>query len=123
MSDGIYAALRLLEILSHSGQSISELLADLPQGYNTPEIRMDCPDAKKFAVVEQVKQALAAEGGGELSDIDGVRVSYPDGSWGLARASNTGPIIVLRFEAQTPERLQELKGHVEGLVANATASA
>ncbi|MCA9633797.1 MAG: phosphomannomutase/phosphoglucomutase [Myxococcales bacterium] len=118
--DGIYAALRLLEILSHTGQTISELLSDLPQGHTTPEIRMDCPDDKKFAVVERVKQALS--GDGELSDIDGVRVSYPDGSWALARASNTGPIIVLRFEAQTPERLAQLRSHVEGLVAEATAS-
>ncbi len=120
--DGIYAALRLLEILSQGDQTIEQLLHDLPEGHTTPEIRMECPDDEKFAVVEQVKRALTAEAAdakGKISDIDGVRVAYPDGSWALARASNTGPVIVLRFEAPSAERLAALRAHVEGLVAEA----
>lgn len=120
--DAIYATLRLAEILTRKGQTISELLADLPQGHSTPEIRMDCPDAVKRSVVAQVHEQLQNEDA-ELSDIDGVRVSYADGSWALVRASNTGPVLVLRFEAPSSERLAELRQRVEAMVREATSTA
>lgn len=118
--DALYAALRVLEVLSRTGKTVSELIADLPRRESTPEIRLDCPDAHKFAVVARVKAALAQEG--DLTDIDGARVRYGDGAWALVRASNTGPVIVLRFEAATAERLDELRQHVEDLVADARAA-
>jgi len=115
--DAIYASLRLLEILSREGRSVSELLADLPRTVSTPEIRMECPDAIKFSVVESMRKTLG--GAGKLTNIDGVRVTYPDGAWALVRASNTGPVIVLRFEAETQQRLDEIRSQVEGAVNRA----
>jgi phosphomannomutase/phosphoglucomutase len=115
--DAPYAALRLLEILSKSGKTVGELLSDLPKAYFTPEIRFDCPDAIKAKVVESVKKSL--QGTGKINEIDGVRVTYEDGAWGLVRSSNTGPVIVLRFEAPSEERLAEVRSRVEGLVAEA----
>lgn len=115
--DGIYAALRVVEILAREGRTVSELLADMPRGVSTPELRVPCPDALKFQVVERVREAL--RGTGELSEIDGVRVTSADGAWGLVRASNTGPVIVLRFEAPTEARLAELRAEVEGAMTRA----
>jgi phosphomannomutase/phosphoglucomutase len=115
--DAIYAALRLLEILSREGRSVLELVGDLPTTYATPEIRVECPEQIKFKVVEQVTRKLREEG--ELCEIDGARITYGDGSWGLVRASNTGPVIVLRFEAPTSARLEEIRRHVEGVVEEA----
>jgi phosphomannomutase/phosphoglucomutase len=109
--DGIYAALRLLEIVCREDKTVVELLRDLPQGVSTPEIRVDCPDALKVAVVAGVKRRLAESG--KLTDIDGVRVAYEDGSWFLVRASNTGPVIVMRFEAPNEARLSELRREVD----------
>ena len=119
--DGIYAALRLLEILSRGSQTVVELLRDLPQGVSTPEIRVDCPDALKVEVVAGVKERL--RGKGELTEIDGVRITYPDGSWGLVRASNTGPVIVVRFEAPSAGRLAEVRREVEGALDASRADA
>ncbi len=118
--DAIYAALRLVEILSRTGKTVKELLADLPAGISTPEIRAACPDHLKFKVVEQVKSSL--RGKGQLSEIDGVRITYGDGAWALARASNTGPIIVLRFEAPTQQRLDEVRAEVESSVKSALSA-
>ncbi len=115
--DGIYAALRLVEILAREGRSLGELLADLPKGVSTPELRVACPDELKFDVVARVRDAL--RGQGEISEIDGARITYADGAWGLVRASNTGPVIVLRFEAPTDARLSEIRRDVEGAVAAA----
>ena len=112
--DAIYAALRLLEILVREQKSVGELLADLPKRHATPELRVDCPDAIKFDVVAEVKRALA--GKGEISEIDGVRLRYADGAWALVRASNTGPVLVLRFEAPSPERGAEIRAEVESAV-------
>jgi phosphomannomutase/phosphoglucomutase len=112
--DAIYAALRLLEILAREGKSVGELLQDLPERFATPELRVTCPDELKFDVVERVRYALKDDG--ETTSIDGVRVSYPDGSWALVRASNTGPVLVLRFEAPTDARLTELRKSVENTV-------
>jgi phosphomannomutase/phosphoglucomutase len=109
--DAPYAALRLLEILSVEGKTVSELLADLPRRHSTPEIRVRCADEVKQAVVARVRERL--RGKHELIEIDGVRVQYSDGAWALLRASNTGPILVLRFEAPTDARLTEIRGEIE----------
>ncbi|MCW5890678.1 MAG: phosphomannomutase/phosphoglucomutase [bacterium] len=114
--DGVYAGARLLELLARSGRTVAELLADLPPSHTTPEIRVDCPDAVKFRVADGVRDRLRAEGR-ELIDIDGVRVRLPHG-WGLLRASNTQPVLVLRFEADTPAHLAEYRGWLEGIVAD-----
>ena len=108
--DALYAGLRFLEILSKTGKKASELLSGLPKTFATPEIRIDCPDEIKFQVTEVVKKKLREKN--EVIDIDGVRVEYPDG-WGLLRASNTQPALVLRFEAQTEPRLAEIRETVE----------
>lgn len=113
--DAIYAAGRLLEILSRSRRSIPELLADLPPVYNTPEIRVDCPDERKFELVERVRESFRGEV--PLTDVDGVRLLFPDG-WGLVRASNTQPVLVLRFEARSEKRLGEIRELVEKRVAD-----
>jgi phosphomannomutase/phosphoglucomutase len=109
--DAVYASLRLLEILSRTGLRIAELLKDLPPTVSTPEIRVEIEEERKFALVEAVKKELA--GKYEVIDVDGVRVRFEDG-WGLIRASNTQPVLVLRFEAQTPKRLEEIRRIVEG---------
>ena len=119
--DGIYAALRLIEILSREKRTLGELLADLPRGCSTPELRIDCPDDQKGAIVEKVRERL--RGRGELSEIDGVRITYDDGAWALVRASNTGPVIVLRFEAPSEERLEQIRGEVEAVIAEARGDA
>jgi len=104
--DAIYASLRLLKIVADSGKKLSELLADIPQYYCTPEIRIDCPDEEKFRVVEEVKEYFKKKY--EVIDIDGVRVIFLDG-WGLLRASNTQPVLVLRFEGKSIESFKKIK--------------
>jgi phosphomannomutase / phosphoglucomutase len=116
--DAIYATGRLLEILSETGRSVTELLADLPPAAATPEIRRDCPDEVKFQVVAGMKTRLAAEF--PVVDLDGVRLIHPHG-WGLVRASNTQPALVLRFEARTQEQLKEIQGLVEEMLAEELA--
>ncbi len=108
--DAVYAACRLLEILSATGKKIPELLANVPKTYSTPEIRVDCPDAIKFSVVEQVAARFRTQY--NVIDIDGVRVLFDDG-WGLVRASNTQPALVLRFEALSEDRLKEIRHLIE----------
>ena len=102
--------------MGKTGKRVSELLEGIPQTYTTPEIRVDCPDEIKFQVVERVKEKV--KGKYDFIDVDGVRVKFPDG-WGLVRASNTQPVLVLRFEAQSPERLTEIRSLVEGLLKEA----
>jgi phosphomannomutase/phosphoglucomutase len=102
--DAIYAACRLLDVLARTGLRVDELLADLPPVYATPEIRVDCPDAVKFRVVAAALEHFRPRY--EVTDIDGVRVRLPNG-WGLIRASNTQPALVLRFEADSPQALQQ----------------
>lgn len=116
--DALYAGLRFLEILSKTGKRASELLVGLPNTFATPEIRIDCPDEIKFQVTEAVKKKLGEQN--EVIDIDGVRVEYPDG-WGLLRASNTQPALVLRFEAQTELRLAEIRETVESTLKETIA--
>ncbi len=109
--DAIYASLRLAEIVARGNLKLSEYLADLPKSYATPEIRFDCPEDKKFEVVKKAVECFKREGY-DVNDIDGVRLNMGDG-WGLLRASNTQPVLVMRFEAQSPERLDEIKQLVE----------
>jgi phosphomannomutase/phosphoglucomutase len=110
--DALYASFRLLEILKRNGPpySVRRLLEGVPQMTATPEIRIECPDDKKFTVVEKMKEALKNY---TLITIDGVRVEFPDG-WGLVRASNTQPALVMRFEATNGESLKKIRDMVEG---------
>jgi phosphomannomutase/phosphoglucomutase len=118
--DAIYASLRLIEILAASSSSLSEMLADLPRTYVTPEIRIPCPDPIKFAVVQRVLEHYRPTH--EVNDVDGARVNFGDG-WGLVRASNTQAVLVLRFEASTEARRDELRAEVEAVVRRAREEA
>ncbi|HUF29676.1 MAG TPA: phosphomannomutase/phosphoglucomutase [Gemmatimonadaceae bacterium] len=112
--DALYAAARLIRIVADSGKSVRELLADVPRFVSTPEIRVHCDDDKKFPIVEEAKRYFSARY--ETNDIDGVRILFEHG-WGLIRASNTQPVIVMRFEADTAEQLAAIRGEVEGWLA------
>jgi phosphomannomutase/phosphoglucomutase len=109
--DALYGAARLLRIVADSGKSVRELLADVPRFVSTPEIRVDCPDDKKFGIVEEAKQYFGAKY--QVLTVDGVRVLFGDG-WGLIRASNTQPVIVMRFEARTREQLEKIQSEMQG---------
>jgi phosphomannomutase/phosphoglucomutase len=115
---GVYAALRVLEIIDREGKKLSDLLADVPNSFSTPEIRVPCPDDKKFQVVK--KAAADFKSRFRVVDIDGARVEFPDG-WGLVRASNTQPVLVMRFEAESKSRLQEIRTLIEGKIQELTA--
>lgn len=105
--DAIYASVRLAELLSNSEKKLSELLSDIPVYHATPEIRAETEsDEIKFEIAKRAKDYFSKEY--QVNDIDGVRIMFGDG-WGLVRASNTQPVIVLRFEARTPERLDEIQ--------------
>jgi phosphomannomutase/phosphoglucomutase len=112
--DAIYAACRLLEIVAREGRSVDDLLGDLPPAFTTPEIRVDCPEDKKFQVAERAREHF--RGRYEIIDVDGVRIRFPHG-WGLIRASNTQPVLVLRFEARSQAELEEYRRVVEDAVA------
>ncbi len=109
--DALYAALRLIEIVSQSGLTLRELLKGLPPAFNTPEIRLDTTEEKKLAIVQKLSDYFKQQTGVKLNFIDGVRVSYEDG-WALVRASNTQPVVVVRFESNSEQRLQEIKQSV-----------
>jgi phosphomannomutase / phosphoglucomutase len=115
--DAVYSSARLLEILTHSERPLSKLLADVPKTYASPEIRFDVPEEKKFALVRRATELLRTDGH-DIIDVDGVRVTFSDG-WGLIRASNTQPLLVLRFEARTEKRLLEIQKLIESTVARA----
>lgn len=104
--DAIYAGARLLEILTRDKGSVRDLLADIPTMTSTPEIRLDCPDEDKFRVVSALTEDFKRDY--EVIDVDGARVLFGDG-WGLVRASNTQPVLVLRFEAENEKRLEEIR--------------
>jgi phosphomannomutase/phosphoglucomutase len=108
--DAIYAACRLMEIVSKSGKPLSAQLAGLPKLVSTPEIRVDCPDETKFQVVEQVAAQLKKTH--QVIDVDGVRVLFEQG-WGLLRASNTQPVLVMRFEASDAQSLTAYQREIE----------
>jgi phosphomannomutase/phosphoglucomutase len=111
--DGIYSAARLLELVARDGRPLSRMLEGVPKTYSSPEIRKDFAEEKKFAAVERAKEKLRKVG--RTIEVDGVRVIVP-GGWGLIRASNTQPILVLRWEAQTKEKMAELQRLIEGTV-------
>ncbi|HEY2842471.1 MAG TPA: phosphomannomutase/phosphoglucomutase, partial [Bryobacteraceae bacterium] len=117
--DAIYAACRLIEIVAASGKPLSAQFAGLPKLVSTPEIRVDCPDEMKFQVVERVAQSL--KGTHKLLEIDGVRVQYEHG-WGLLRASNTQPVLVMRFEADSEDWLKKYRQEMESVLEDAKAA-
>jgi phosphomannomutase/phosphoglucomutase len=104
--DAIYAGARLLEILSNTEKNLSEILSDVPVMFNTPEIRLECPDDSKFQVVAEMAAEFTNEY--QVIDVDGARVLI-DGGWGLIRASNTQPALVLRFEAKDERHLEKIR--------------
>jgi len=110
--DAIFATARMAEQLSKSDEKLSSMIDSLPKYYSTPEIRAGCPDEKKFEIVEAVTKDFQKQGLKVIS-IDGARVEFEDG-WGLIRASNTTPALILRFEAKTQKRLEEIRSLVEG---------
>jgi phosphomannomutase/phosphoglucomutase len=116
--DAIYSTARLLEILSHSNETLDVMLSNVPKTFVTPELRIDCPDDQKFAIVERVVAKLKADY--DVVDIDGARVNFPDG-WGLVRASNTQPVLVMRAEALTEARRDEIVEMLTDLVNASTA--
>jgi phosphomannomutase/phosphoglucomutase len=120
--DAVYAGARLLELLSNSTRTLAQLADELPVMINTPEIRVDCSDDKKFAVVAEVTKRLREhpEVTGVV-DVDGVRAKFA-GGWGLVRASNTQPALVMRCEAESKARLAEIKALVESTIAAATVT-
>ncbi|MFW6080872.1 MAG: phosphomannomutase/phosphoglucomutase [Desulfosalsimonas sp.] len=111
--DAVYASCRLLEILSKTGGTIDQLLEGVPETHSTPEIRVDCADEIKFRVVDRARDILSKEY--EVIDIDGVRIVFEDG-WGLVRASNTQPALVMRFEALSAGRRDEIRKIVENTI-------
>jgi phosphomannomutase / phosphoglucomutase len=116
--DAVYAACRILELVSHSPVSLSQMLSDIPPTFVTPEIRVQCDDEKKFGVVEKIKAHF--RGKLEVIDVDGARVLFPKG-WGLVRASNTQDVLVMRFEAETQTDLDNIRAQVEAQVLKAKA--
>jgi phosphomannomutase/phosphoglucomutase len=120
--DGIYAGARMLELLSRGNATLSERAAALPVAINTPEIRIDCPDEIKASVVKIVTARLRDDPAVEsVIDIDGVRARF-EGGWGLVRASNTQPALVMRCEATTAQRLADIRAAIEGHIAAARAA-
>lgn len=111
--DAIYAGARLIEILSNTDKPLSSQLADVPRMFSTPEIRVACPDEKKFEIVRRLTEEFKKTH--EVIDIDGARILFEHG-WGLVRASNTQPVLVLRFEADSTEHLDEIEKPVSSKV-------
>ena len=107
--DALYTTCRFARLLAAQDRTLGELVDELPAYYSTPETRVECPEEAKVDIVAQMAAYFKARN--QVIDIDGVRVQFGDG-WGLIRASNTQPVLVLRFEARTPERLQEIQGVV-----------
>lgn len=107
--DAVYAGARLLELLSNSEKSLAEMVDELPKTCSTPEIRFDCPEEKKFKIVAELAKSFTLKY--KVIDIDGARIIFKDG-WGLVRASNTQPVLVLRFEADSPEALKRIQKEV-----------
>jgi len=115
--DALYSACRLIEIVARSGKPLSAQLADIPKMVSTPEIRVDTPDEAKFAIVAEVAAHFKSRY--KTLDIDGVRVLFPHG-WGLVRASNTQPVLVMRFEAENEALLRQYQTEMETVVKRAS---
>ena len=118
--DALYAAARILRIVSSSKGSVRDLLADVPSYFSTPELRVDCPDDRKFALVQAASEHFRKSH--DVIEVDGARVLYGDG-WGLIRASNTQPIVVLRFEALTAQRRDEIRAEFSAWLQSQGVSA
>jgi len=118
--DALYAACRLIEIVANSGKPLSHQLDGLPHMVSTPEIRIDCDDEVKFDIVARVVEHFRSKR--EVVDVDGARVIFPEG-WGLIRASNTQPVLVMRFEAANQQLLNEYRAEVESALEMAKAAA
>ncbi len=112
--DALFAAARLLEVVSNKSGGLATLLADLPKTFATPEIRVECPEEVKFAIADRAVAHFSAKY--PVNTIDGVRMTFPKG-WGLIRSSNTQPVLVLRFEATDPKSLEAYRGEVMGWLA------
>ena len=117
--DALYAACRLLEIIAKSGKPLSHQLEGIPKLVSTPELRIDCPDDEKFLVVSKVAQEFRKHR--DIVDVDGVRVPF-EGGWGLVRASNTQPVLVMRFEATSEALLKKFQDEMEDAVKEAQKS-
>jgi phosphomannomutase / phosphoglucomutase len=113
--DAVYAGARLLEILAATRKPLSKLLADVPATFVTEEIRIDTTESRKFSLVQEATQHFQEELGLNVNTIDGARIEFPDG-WGLLRASNTSPVLVMRCEAATRKRLNEIRRLIESTV-------
>lgn len=114
--DSLYAALRLIEILSKTGKTMAQLLEGFPPAFNTPEIRIDTTEDKKVSIVEALKKKYSKDTSDyKVNFIDGIRISYKDG-WALARASNTQPVLVLRFESNTEAGLSRIRSEFESVI-------
>lgn len=114
--DALYAALRVVEILAKTGKTVSELLKPLPPAFNTPELRIDTTEEKKHQIVARLKEEFSKPSDDyKVNLIDGIRVSFPNG-WALARASNTQPVLVLRFEADSQQNLDTIRSRFESIV-------
>lgn len=111
--DALHASARFVEILSESKEPLSSMLADLPKMYCTPEIRVDCEEEVKFKIAEAAKASFPEY---KVNTLDGVRITFPHG-WGLVRASNTQPVLVMRFEANSPALLEEYQHLVENRIS------
>lgn len=109
--DALYGAARLLRIVADSGHTVRQLLADVPAFVSTPELRIEVPEEIKFGLVSKAVDYFRNKH--DVIDVDGVRVLFGDG-WGLIRASNTQPVIVARYEARSPERLEAIRNEMEG---------
>jgi phosphomannomutase/phosphoglucomutase len=113
--DAIYSSARLLEFLSKGDQTLSEHLSSVPKTFSTEEIRIPTSEERKFAIVAEATRYFKDEMGLDVNDIDGARIEFADG-WGLIRASNTSPMLVMRCEADTEARLEEICKLVQGTV-------
>lgn len=110
--DPFFAALKILHMMDRTGKKPSELLADLPTSFSTPELRVEVTDETKFDIVAKLTERMGQHPGATMITLDGLRVEFEDG-WGLVRASNTQPVLVTRFEALSQDRLDEIRKLVE----------
>lgn len=119
--DAVYSGARLIEGLSQKDETLDQFLNSLPKMYNTPELRVDCDDTLKFRVVTAFVQKAREIYGKDLNDIDGARIRL-HGGWGLIRASNTQPVLVLRFEAPSTEKLKVIRDEFSALLKGIDSS-
>jgi len=119
--DGLYAGVRLLELLSRESDP-SALLNALPQSISTPELQLQLAEGENFALIEKLQEQAKFPGAEEIIKIDGLRVEYPDG-FGLARSSNTTPVVVMRFEAESEAALARIQAEFKRVILAAKPDA